>query len=245
MLSTICVVVSVCAISCRTSDIRTPEPEPSTLGDERNVDIGYTLTRKDIMDAASVAAREHGWNPEGSDIIYDGNNTLLNFFVFVPSMRTLDGRRYRTVIYRSRESTCHRDLWISIDECTGEVLNALEVPKYGPPGRTVGVQTIPKSRTQDSRTQTHGGKRALSRGQIINAARAAAKQRSWNPDESHIIYDEGNAIWRFYWPTYDIEYESHDYQVIIFRRRVAIPGGDLFVVVDGQAGEVMMVHCGE
>jgi hypothetical protein len=212
--------------------------------DRHDEDARHALTKEELLDAASVAAGKRGWSSEGLEIVYDENNAVFNYFFFSAwRMPELDGREYRTVIYRTGRSRPRRSLWISVDKYTGEVLQVFEAPGYDASLGTTGTQTTEvRSQTANRAGKTNAGRRTLSREQIIDAAEAAAAEHSWGPDKCYAVYDEGNAIWKFCWPAHDRELEGCSYQAVIFKRRVIIPGGDLFVVVDSKTGDILTVQ---
>jgi hypothetical protein len=116
-----------------------------------------------------------------------------------------------------------------------------------------------------------GGKKMLSKQEILKAANRAARRRGYNLAKYDIFYDEENAGWRYLvrrlsppelrngfhvWPEREgafeanlrsrwPELESHDYQAVyyVFRPSPGDKGiyGRTWILIDRNTGEVLLV----
>lgn len=150
-------------------------------------------------------------------------------------------------------------LLVSMVACTGTVSCRLA------DSQTRGDKTC------SAREAEKGGNEVLTKQEIIAAANRAARRRGYNPAKDYVVYDKGNASWKYFvtrlsppesesengpiwsdsafetnlrswWPTLD----RHDYQAVFYVRHLPKGSrsivGRTWILVDRNTGEILVIH---
>ena len=94
---------------------------------------------------------------------------------------------------------------------------------------------------------------AVPQGDILNAANHEAQRLGYDLSQMRVAYDEGNSQWEEYHAAHaggqaketDTSLTGHVYQAVYYRPEAEELGGDLWVFIDADTGEVLATIQGE
>ena len=95
---------------------------------------------------------------------------------------------------------------------------------------------------------------AAPQGDLLNAANREAQRLGYDLSQMHVAYDEGNAQWEEYHTAHAgsgqaqevaTSLTGHVYQAVYYQPEAEELGGDLWVFIDADTGEVLATIQGE
>ncbi len=120
------IILCALVISCKPKGTPTTREKAQSGVSEGSVKMEKkTLSKEQIIAAATVVVRRHGENPEEYRVIYDEGNAIwidAASKIPLPMPAELEGHDYQLVIYRLRVSQPGGELWVIVDRNTGEEL---------------------------------------------------------------------------------------------------------------------------
>jgi hypothetical protein len=98
-----------------------------------------------------------------------------------------------------------------------------------------------KAKSDSAEGQKEMKEGVLSKEQIIKIANREAHRLGRDLARTDVAYDDGNVGWKQVAPGPWPKLEGHDYQAVVYSHLPPIPEGGLWILVDRNTGEILMI----